>query len=404
MTLPRIDRDRLWQRYREIAAIGAPSACGRLRPAFSAEAAAAEALVAGWCAPLAPISSRDSIGNLFFRQAGHEVRARAVALGGHLDTAPNGGHAAGGIGVLSALEVLAALADAKHVGRAPIELAVWVNGCGSRFRPGLMGSRVHAGDLPLAAALASNDAAGVNLAQAMLDRGVAGDIPPGLRKWACWLELAAERGALLAAHRQDVGIVTGAAAVRGFRLTVTGEPGDAGSSPLDTRSDSLAAAAAAILAVERAGQTGEPRGRSACTWIENLPNAAGAVPTTTRLDCELRHADAARLDLMESSLREALHDIVSRRNVGIDIEPDLRLDSVQFDTSLTDLLRRKSRVRRFATRDMLDAAGHDAAILARLCPAAMLFVPEFSPDDSNAADRLAQGATVLLDTVLELAG
>jgi N-carbamoyl-L-amino-acid hydrolase len=178
---------------------------------------------------------------------------------------------------------------------------------------------------------------------------------------------------------------------------------------MDLRRDSLAAAADAVLAVEKIGQMGEPRGRSSCTWIENVPNVRGTVAETTRLHCDIRHENLARLDEMERTLRDLFHDIVARRLVSIDIDPYATFGPVQFDARLGDLLRRKARERRLATRNMVAAAGHDSALLAAMYPSAILFVPSIAgithnPKESSSPDHLANGAQVLLDTVLELAG
>lgn len=404
----RIDRDRLWQRHMQMAEIGATPEGGSNRPALSADDVAGRVALLRWCEGLNLAVARDAIGNLFLRRAGTQPNARAVAFGSHLDTVPTGGRFDGVFGVLAGLEVLTSIHEAGLTTRAPLELAVWTNEEGSRFPPAMMGSRFHTGDLPLAAALSVRDDSGISVAQALAQSDQAGELPPGPRDWACWIEPHVEQGPVLEAHQQDIGIVTGTVQARYFHMTITGEPSHVGPTTMDLRRDSLAAAADVVLAVEKIGQMGEPRGRSSCTWIENVPNVRGTVAGLTRLHCDIRHEDLARLDEMERTLRDLLHDIVARRLIRIDIDPYAVFGPVRFDAALCDLLRRKAREQRLATRNMVSAAGHDSALLAGLYPSAMLFVPSIAgithnPNESSSPEHLANGAQVLLDAVLELA-
>ena len=100
---------------------------------------------------------------MFLRRAATEPVRRRVAFGSHLDTVPTGGRFDGVFGVLAGLEVIRALDEAGIRTRAPLELVNWTNEEGSRFRPAMMGSRVHAGDMALEDALAITDDNGVSV-------------------------------------------------------------------------------------------------------------------------------------------------------------------------------------------------------------------------------------------------
>src|SRR6185312_17553849 len=105
------------------------------------------------------------------RREGADPTAPPVAFGSHLDTVPTGGRFDGVAGVLTGLEVLRALHDAGIATRAPLELVNWTNEEGSRFRPAMMGSRVHAADMTLEAALAITDDEGISVEAALRDSG-----------------------------------------------------------------------------------------------------------------------------------------------------------------------------------------------------------------------------------------
>ena len=412
LTTPMIDQARLWQAHVDMAAIGATPEGGSNRPALSAEDAAARALLLSWCEPLHLHLERDGIGNIFLRRAGREQR-RAIAFGSHLDTVPTGGRFDGVFGVLAGLEVMRALDAAGVTSAAPLELVVWTNEEGSRFPPAMMGSRVHAGDLPLDRALTTLDDDGVTVAEALAETFQIGFLTPGPRDWAAWIELHIEQGPMLEQHAlkhsaATVGVVTGTVQARYFQLTITGEASHAGPTTMDRRRDSLAAAAEMILAVEQIGLSGEPGGRSSAAWISNSPNARGAVPSQTRLHCDVRHEDPARAAAMEAAARIAWTAIAARRGVQLEVDAYATFGPAQFDPGLGALLREVAEARQLLVRDMVAAAGHDSVLMADLCPSTMLFVPSsggitHNPAEYTAPEHLAQGAQVLLDAVMRLA-
>ncbi len=411
-TTPMIDQARLWQAHLDMAAIGGTPEGGSNRAALSAEDAAAHVLLLSWCEPLRLHMERDGIGNLFLRRAGREQRP-AVAFGSHLDTVPTGGRFDGVFGVLAGLEVLRTLDAAGIETAAPLELVVWTNEEGSRFPPAMMGSRVHAGDLPLDRALMTADDDGVTVAEALGATFQIGFLTPGPRDWAAWIELHIEQGPLLEQHALErsgaaVGIVTGTVQARYFHLTITGEASHAGPTTMDRRHDSLAAAAEMILAIEQIGLSGEPGGRSSAAWISNIPNARGAVPSQTRLHCDVRHEDPARAAAMEAAARIAWSAIAARRGVQLNIDAYATFGPARFDPALGAVLREAAEARQLLVRDMVAAAGHDSVLVAALCPSAMLFVPSrggitHNPAEYTAPEHLAQGAQVLLDAVMRLA-
>jgi N-carbamoyl-L-amino-acid hydrolase len=406
---PTINAARLWQSLIEIAAIGPTPEGGSNRMALTDGDAAARAMFLEWCRPLGLRFEQDAIGNMFLRREGGDPTAGAVAFGSHLDTVPTGGRFDGVLGVLAGLEALRTLDEAGMRTRAPLELVNWTNEEGSRFRPAMMGSRVHAGEMELEAALAITDDAGTSVAEALRVCGHAGALVPSRRGWSAWLELHIEQGPMMETRGADIGIVTGTMHARYFQLVVTGEPSHVGPTTMDRRRDSLAATAEVILAVERIALAAEPGGRASATWIENYPNARGNVANITRLHCDVRHEDAARAVAMEAELRTALEAIATRRGVRIDVDPYATFGPVVFDPALGAVLRQKATERQLAVCDAVAAAGHDSVLVATLCPSAMLFVPSVAgithnPREYSTPEQCAKGAQVLLDTIMELAG
>src|SRR5271166_2789985 len=195
--IPAINADRLWQSIMDMARIGPTPDGGSCRLALSPEDTQARELLLDWCGLLNLRFEQDAIGNMFLRRNGSDDTASAVAFGSHLDTVPTGGRFDGVFGVLAGLEVIRALDEAGIDTRAPLELVNWTNEEGSRFRPAMMGSRVHAANMVLEEALASTDDNGVSVRDALRDSGQAGALTPSPRGWACWLEAHIEQGPVM---------------------------------------------------------------------------------------------------------------------------------------------------------------------------------------------------------------
>jgi len=412
----RVDPNRLLDRITRFGSLGATSSGGCTRLAATALNAEADNLLLELARPLVDRVERDRIGNLFLRREGRDPGRGAIAFGSHLDTVPEGGRYDGVFGVLAGLAVLEAIHEADLHLPAPLELVVFQNEEGSRFSPPMLGSRVMAGALGLEQALDTQDEAGVTLRQALAETGQAGPVAPGDRGWACFLEAHIEQGPELerAAHAAGgdpdrfLGIVTHAFHVRYFAITLTGASSHVGPTAMPDRRDSLAAAAELILAIEAIGRDSEPLARASCPWIQNEPNVRGANPGLTRLACDLRAADPGRLPAMEQALRERIATVAQRRGIAIELTQTGVMDPARFDPGLRSTLQRNAESLGLLTLDLAAAAGHDAVLITRLCPTAMLFVTSVNgithhPDEFSTPGALANGAQVLLDTVLELA-
>ena len=348
---PSINADRLWQSIMDMARIGPTPEGGSCRLALSPEDAEARALLLEWCRPLSLRFEQDAIGNMFLRREGRDAAAHAVAFGSHLDTVPTGGRFDGVFGVLAGLEVMRALDEAGIRTSAPLELVNWTNEEGSRFRPAMMGSRVHSGDMALEDALAITDDNGTSVRQALRDSGQAGPLTPSPRGWACWLEVHIEQGPVMEATGADIGIVTGTMHARYFQLVVTGEPSHVGPTTMDRRRDSLAATAEIILAVERIALAAEPVGPRIGDVDRELPQRTRQrrqhhPPALRRA---ARTGGAGRRDGGRAARGAGRHRDSAAR-VAIDVDPYATFGPIAFDRALGDLLRRQGRRRASSPR------------------------------------------------------
>lgn len=404
-----VDRDRLWQRLMEMAALGATNTGGVNRQALSDEDIAARALLRSWGAELGLEASVDAIGNLFLRLPGKRVDTAPILSGSHLDSQPCGGKFDGTYGVLAALEAVEAMRSAGVEPVRSVEIVAWTNEEGSRFAPGMMGSTVFAGARDLDTVLAVRDEDGTSVGEAlarMLD--VELDVPRrelGARP-AAFIEAHIEQGPVLEAAGRTVGIVKGIAGKRIFRATVTGEKGHAGTVPQRDRKDALVSAAAIVVAIDDALAAHGEEVKYTVGRFDVEPNAPSVIPAEVCFSIDLRHPDANSL----TKLGDRIGKLCEQNSRGCkvilnELSHDPPLD---FPVSLRALVRNSSAAVGIPSMDIYSGAGHDARHLHYLCPTGMIFVPSragisHSEEEWTEPDHLAGGARVLTAVLATLA-
>ncbi len=407
-----VDGPRLWQRLMTLARIGATPRGGVCRLALSDLDRQGRELFMQWARDLGCTVRTDAIGNLFARREGADPTLPAVATGSHIDTQPTGGKFDGNYGVLAGLEVLQTLADAGITTRAPLEVCVWTNEEGSRFVPVMMGSGVYAGAFPLAHALASRDAAGISVQQALADIGQAGDHPAavaeGAPRFGAYFEAHIEQGPVLEDAGVVIGAVTGALGQRWYDVTVSGMEAHAGPTPMALRLDALLPAAALVLRVNAIAQAEQPDARGTVGQLVVHPGSRNTIPGQVRFTVDFRHADDAGLLRMDAALRAAAAQLAGP-GLQIDIEQVVYFPPQPFDPVLVDGVRQGARRAGLSVMDVVSGAGHDAVYVARTAPTAMVFVPckdgiSHNEIEDAQPEHLAAGATVLLHAMLSKAG
>ena len=404
-----VREDRLWQRHMAIAAIGATGRGGVNRQALTPADAEARRRLLDWAGKRGFRASVDDIGNLFIRRAGRDRDAHPVVSGSHLDTQPAGGNFDGVYGVLAALEVLEAASDAGLAMLRPLETVVWTNEEGARFQPTTMGSNVFAGRLSLAAALATVDANGITVGQALAETltriGVTDHRHFGF-PMAAYLEAHIEQGPILEATRNTIGIVTGIQGLRWFRIEVTGEEAHAGTTPLRRRKDAMVAALGMITALQALMVDDTDTVRFTVGRFEVTPNSPNTVPGRVLFTIDFRHPDGSILTRLGDQIEAVCRD--HARGCGVAVVETLNSPPIAFDPSIQRLLRDAAGHQALKHIDMVSGATHDAKYMAGLCPSGMIFVPcergvSHNETESAAPADLAAGARVLAEAMVELA-
>jgi len=342
----------------------------------------------------------DDIGNAVGRYEGEREGLPCLMIGSHLDTVRDAGRYDGMLGVVTAIECVAALGR-----RMPfaIEVVGFGDEEGVRFGTTMLGSRAIAGVLD-PAVLDAKDAQGISIRQALSDFGLNPAGVPNVarrkRDVLAYVELHIEQGPVLEAEGLPVGVVT---AINGFsrlKVAMHGLAGHAGTVPMNLRRDALAAAAEGVLAVERvAGTDGELVGTVG--RIEAKPGAINVIPGEVHFTIDFRAPrDELRAQAVRASIGE-VESIARRRNIRCEIEVLQELGMAPCAPRLMLQLERAVEAEGLPVRRLPSGAGHDGMALKSIADIAMLFVRckggiSHNPAEAISVDDAGAGARTLL--------
>jgi hydantoinase/carbamoylase family amidase len=405
MTAPTIDGVRLMARLAELRAISSGAGSGVTRLGWSAEERQAVALVARWAEAAGARVWVDPAGSLIAELAGAHRDAEPLVTGSHLDTVVDAGHLDGAYGVVAGIEVLVALASAGVTLGRPLRVVAYVNEEGV-VAPPYTGSRAIAGAFDSAELLALGPD-GVTLAERLAGVGLDADAVEDAA-WtspvAAVFELHIEQGPILEQTGTAVGVVTAITGQQRGTIVVTGETNHAGTTPMAQRRDALAAAARVVLAVEAIARSG-PADVATVGRLEVSPGVGNVIAGAVSLSYDLRSVDEERCQAAAATLRSRLEEIAAETGTLLSMHPGPPAPAVPTDPRLRALITEACHSRALSSREMGSGAGHDTAYMARLGPAAMIFVPSargisHSPGEDTADKFLVMGAQVLCDVIV----
>jgi allantoate deiminase len=351
------------------------------------------AQVRGWMEAAGMQVAVDHAGNIRGAYGARTADAPRLYIGSHLDTVRHAGAFDGILGVVLGIALVESLRG-KRFGFA-IEVVGFSDEEGVRFGHPFLGSLAMIGELS-ADLLAVPDSKGVTVREAIgafgLDPTRVGEAVAA-RDAIGYLEFHIEQGPMLEEIGAGVGVVDAIAGQSRLTMTFHGKANHAGTTPMNFRSDALAGAAQWIAAVERTAL--KTQGLVATVGrIEVQPDVENVIPGEARLSLDVRHADdevrRSAVDILSGNARK----MGARRGLSISAERLLDQPAVAMDPGLAGLLERAG-----ATHHLTSGAGHDAMILARRMPAAMLFLRSpagvsHHPDESVLPEDVAQALRV----------
>ncbi len=324
-----------------------------------------------------PVSvETDPAGNVWATLPG--ASRRAVIIGGHIDSVPNGGWLDGCLNVLAGLEVLRRIA-AGGTPPVTVRLVDWADEEGARFGRSLFGSSAFSGTMDPEELLELRDRAGLGLPEALAAHGV--DLHRALEARrqqadaAAYLELHIEQGPVLESMGLPMGVVLGTFGVERHRITWRGQAAHSGSTPMDKRRDALAGAAKLALHIrEIARQIGDG---AVCTsgGVVCKPGIVTSVVETAEQLLDQRHLHGDRLAAMLQAAKDAGARFAAEEGIGVEWERIWRIDPIHFHPELIELADQAIREVCGVCHRLPSGPLHDAAEVARAgIPTVMLFV------------------------------
>jgi len=402
-----INGERLLAQLDQLAQIGRTETGACCRLALSDADKQGRDLVISWMKALGMTVCIDPIGNIFAIRRGSRPHLPPIMTGSHIDTVKTGGAYDGNYGVLAGLEVVATLNDADQATERSLVIAIFTNEEGARFAPDMLGSLVYAGGMPLAEALAVRASDGARLGDELQRIGYSGASVLSANQPHAFVELHIEQGPILDLEGITIGVVENLQGISWQELTITGQSNHAGTTPMHLRHDAAYAASAVACFVRNltremgAGQVGT------VGKVDLNPNLINVIASRATLTVDLRNTDENLLRKAEQALDAYLLTLAQSEGVTITSRKLARFEPVAFDLGLVERIAHHANALGLSHRRMTSGAGHDAQMLARICPSAMIFVPSVDGISHNPAEHtetkdLIAGANVLLAVLTEL--
>ena len=404
----RADPVRLEQHIKALSEFGANADGGVDRIAFSDADLAGRSYIRELMRAAGLSVRMDTAGNIIGRREGSEPDLPVIMFGSHIDSVPGGGNYDGDVGVIGAIEVIQVLQDNSIRTRHPLEVVSFTDEEG-----GLTGSRAMIGEVDYRM-LSVVSHSGMTIGEGI--RTVGGDpnrLDLAERKPAelkAFIELHIEQGAFLDAENIDIGVVEGIVGIRWWDVTVEGFANHAGTTPMNRRWDAMVTAAEYILAVNRVATSMQGEQVATVGKIRAMPGAPNVIPGEVVLSLEIRDLSAAKIQRVFDEIRREGKRIADARFTPIRYaEIDVASSPAPTDARMRRIIAAAADELGLSFKFMPSGAGHDAQDMARITPTGMIFVPSakgisHSPQEFTSAQDMANGASVLLWTVLEIDG
>ena len=401
-----VNQDRLEKRITELAEFGIQENGETERVAFSDADIAAQKWVISQLKEMGIETHIDFAGNVIGIRKGTNASKKPISFGSHIDRVPHGGNYDGCVGSMAALEVLKVLDENKVKTKHPLEIIIFSNEEG-----GVVGSRAIAGHLNKTAFPVKNST-GYTIGEGMMRLG--GDttrLAEVARKKgaiAAFLELHIEQGGILEKENLDIGIVEGIVGLKWWNVEFNGFANHAGTTPMNARQDALLAAAKFIVAVNEVATSLEGAQVATVGRISAVPGAPNVIPGKVVTSLEIRDLSSEVIEKVYQEIEKRALEI--SKTSGVEIEffaLDTTADPAIMDTSIQKEIEKSIKSLGLSYKSMPSGAGHDAQDMALIAPTGMIFVPSkggisHSPKEFTSASDMANGANVLLKTILAL--
>ncbi|MFI5128914.1 MAG: M20 family metallo-hydrolase [Chitinophagales bacterium] len=348
----------------------------------------------------------DAAGNITGKRKGKNPSLKPIGFGSHIDMVPDGGNYDGTLGSISALEVIEILNENNVVTEHPLEVIIFGNEEG-----GTIGSKAMVGELT-SGGLQQKSQSGLTMAEGI--RAIGGNpdnIQSCIRKkgdFNAWVELHIEQGGILEKENIQVGVVEGIVGIVHWEVMVEGFANHAGSTPMNMRQDALLAASKFIVAVNEVINSVKGNQVGTVGKIAAMPGAYNVIPGKVVLGLEIRDLSSEKIEMLFNEIEKRAVTIGKEFKTTINFlrQPNESRPALT-NKALQQTINTSAKALGFSTKFMQSGAGHDSQHIAAIAPAAMIFIPSVggishSPKEFSTAVDMANGANVLLQTILKI--
>ncbi|SKB42222.1 Zn-dependent hydrolase [Maribacter arcticus] len=401
-----VNQDRLEKRITKLAQFGIQENGETERVAFSDADVAAQQWVISQLKEMGIETHIDFAGNIIGTRKGTSASKKPISFGSHIDRVPHGGNYDGCVGSMAAIEVLKVLDENNVKTKHPLEIIIFSNEEG-----GVVGSRAIAGHLKKTAFSVKNST-GYTIGEGMMRLG--GDttrLAEVARKEgdiAAFLELHIEQGGILEKESLDIGIVEGIVGLKWWDVEFNGFANHAGTTPMNARQDALLVAAKFIVTVNEVATSFEGAQVATVGRISAEPGAPNVIPGKVVTSLEIRDLSSEVIEKVYQEIEKRALEISKASGVEIKITAlDTTANPAIMDASIQNEIEKSINSLGLSYKSMPSGAGHDAQDMALIAPTGMIFVPSkggisHSPKEFTSASDMANGANVLLKTILAL--
>lgn len=401
-----VNQDRLEKRIMDLAQFGIQENGETERVAFSDADVAAQQWIIEQLKAMDIETHIDFAGNVIGIRKGTKPNMKPISFGSHIDRVPHGGNYDGCVGSMASLEVLKVLDENKVKTKHPLEIIIFSNEEG-----GVVGSRAIAGHLKESAFTVKNST-GYTIGEGMMRLG--GDttrLAEVARKKgdvAAFLELHIEQGGTLEKENLEIGIVKGIVGLKWWDVEFNGFANHAGTTPMNARKDALLAASKFIIAVNEVATSFTGSQVATVGRIKSEPGAPNVIPGHVVTSLEIRDLSSEVIEKVYAAIEKRAEEISIESGVEISFKKlDTTADPAIMDSTIQFEIEKSVQSLELSYKSMPSGAGHDAQDMALIAPTGMIFVPSkngisHSPKEFTSAIDMANGANVLLQTILAL--
>ncbi|GMQ28702.1 Zn-dependent hydrolase [Algoriphagus confluentis] len=402
----KVNMDRLHSSLMTLSTYGKNEKGGSDRVAYSSHDIEARSFIKDLMIKAGMEVRVDFAGNIIGKRPGRDRDKAPIAFGSHIDEVPNGGDYDGPVGTLSAIEVVQVLAENRLYTDHPLEVIVFANEEG-----GVIGSRALVGELSQEALQVVSNA-GVTQAEGIKLLGGNPERIPEIKRnpgdIAAFLELHIEQGGNLYNEKLNIGVVEGIVAIEWWEISFKGKANHAGTTPMNMRKDPMLPAAELILEVNRIVNSFEGRQVGTVGKIQAFPGAGNVIPGEVKLNLEIRDLSSEKIWTIYKEIESKAKELAEKSGTQLDIEHiEVASKPALADPMIREVIKNQADILGLSAKSLPSGAGHDAQEMARIAPMGMIFIPSkdgisHSPEEFSSKEDIANGANVLLGTILSL--